>query len=435
MKKIVFPVLFSCFVSLSFGQSLKKATSYFDANQLDKAKTEIDGVLAKKPDDAEAIYLKSKIYLKIAGDEKFKMLITGDAKAEALEAFKKAEADSLNMKAQLEIAKDAYKPVFEIYSGYYQDAAAEFNKAGENKDKGGYSKAMDLFLKAENVGKYINLNKWASLGDIDTTLVLNIAKAAINADNEKMAITYLSKLAEAKIAGVDGKVDENYLLPYQWLVLHYKNANDEANMVKYAKLGKEVFPKDDYVDFVKVDYYREKKNVPELLNVYKSLVANNPDSASFHFSYANDIFRYVYNSDDGTVIQDKPGLLNTLKSELETALKLNPEDVSSNWLYSQYYYNNGIETRDSSLKIKGTKPEDVKMKADLLAQSVVNFKASIPFATKALNLLEVGKLKTNKSNYKSIANLLQNIYQSLKDKDNLKVYQDKYDAADDAFVN
>ena len=61
MKKTVLPLLFICLVSLTFGQTVKKATSYLEGNQLEKAKTEIDGVLAKNPADAEAIYLKSKI--------------------------------------------------------------------------------------------------------------------------------------------------------------------------------------------------------------------------------------------------------------------------------------------------------------------------------------------------------------------------------------
>jgi hypothetical protein len=49
--------------------------------------------------------------------------------------------------------------------------------------------------------------------------------------------------------------------------------------------------------------------------------------------------------------------------------------------------------------------------------------------------LEEGFLKAERSKYKSAVNLLQNIYQSLGDKDNLKTYQDKYDQADSKFVN
>ena len=52
-----------------------------------------------------------------------------------------------------------------------------------------------------------------------------------------------------------------------------------------------------------------------------------------------------------------------------------------------------------------------------------------------MNTFEEGFKKTEKSRYKSAVNLLENIYQSLGDKDNLKIYSDKYNAADEKFVN
>ena len=434
MKKIVFPILFTCFVSLSFGQSTKKAETYLKDNQLDKAKTEIDGLIAKSPNDAEVNYLKSKIYGKIASEPSFKNLVQGDPREESFEAFKKAIADSANMKAKLMIVQDGYKPIFDVYTGYFEDGAKKFNEAATAQNKEGFAEAMNDFMKADKVGHYISSNKWAAIGDIDTTLVLNIGKAAINAKKEDIAKVYLTKLADAKISGTGGEVDPTYVFPYQWLVLHYKDANDVANMVKYADLGKQVFPHDDYVDFVVIDYFRAKKDMPGVIARYKTLVDQNPDSLSYHFNYANDIFGYVYNSDEGTVIENKPALLNTLHSELDKALALAPNDVNNNWLYAQYHYNNGIETRDSAMKIRGTKPEDLKRKADLLAQATEHFKQAVPYGQKAVSLLEADKTKDNKSKYKSITNLMQNIYQSMGDKENLKVYGDKYDKADAEFV-
>lgn len=434
MKKIVFPILFTCFVSLSFGQSVKKAESYLEKDQLDKAITELDAILAKTPNDGEAIYLKSKIYVKIAGDDKYKDLVQGDVRQQAFEAFKKAEADSMNVKAQLAIVRDGYKPVFALYTGYFEAGAKSFNEAAGSQNKEGFKEAMNDFINADNVGHYISTNKWAAIGDVDTTLVLNIGKAAINSNNNDIAKTYLLKLANAKIDGTQGVVDPTFVFPYQWLVMHYKDAGDEANMVKYANISKEVYPHDDYVDFVLIDYYRAKKDMPAVIARYKMLVDQNPDSLSYHFNYANDIFGYVYNSDEGVVIENKPELLKTLHDQLEASLKLAPDDVNNNWLYAQYHYNNGIETRDAALKVRGTKPEDVKKKADLMAASNENFKQGIPYGEKAVSILEADKTKENKSKYKSITNLMQNIYQSMGDKVNLKVYGDKYDKAEDEFV-
>lgn len=435
MKKIALPILFTFLVSFTFGQTIKKASGYFDKQDYAKAKEEIDGFLEKKPGDSEGNYLKAKIYEKIADSAAISNLIQGDGRAQALEAFKIAVADSNNVKLKLQIMKDNYAPVFNMYGAYYELAASAFNDAATSQSKEGFAKSMELFKKANEIGQYISENEWAAIGKIDTTLVLNIGKAALNAGKDEEAKKVFITLADAGISGVAASEDnDSYRIPYQWLTLHFKNAGDEANMKKYAELGKKYFPTDDYYDFVMMDYYRAKNNMPEVFAKYEDLLKRNPDSLSYHFSYANDIFGYVYNSDDGVVIENKGQLLSTLKSELEKAYEINPKDVNTNWLYSQYYYNQGIETRDDALKIKGTKPEDINKKAELNEKAKNYFNQAIPFGVEALSILEASGKTDDKSRYKSIANLMQNIYQSLGDKANLKVYQDAYDAADKKFT-
>ncbi len=435
MKRLFFTLLFTFFVSLIFAQDIKKVKTYYDAKQLDKAKTEVDALLAKEPANGEANYWKAKIYGDIAASDQYKNLVTGDARDEALEAFKKAVADSADKKVAIMAIQDQYKALFNLYSGYYEAGAKAFNDAATSGSKGGYEDAMKLFIKANDVGQYINKKKYATIGEIDTTLVLNIGKAALNAKNDQEAVKYFTKLADANIKGTSEGNAAGFEIPYQWLTLHYKEAKDEANMEKYANLGKTLFPNDDYFNLVEMDYYREQKNQPGLFKKYDELIAKHPDSLSYHFNYANDIFGYLYNSDEGTVINNKEALMKTLGNEVESAYKINPTDVNNNWLYAQYYYNLGIETRDSANKIKGAKPEDVKRKADLNAESKANFNKAIPYGEKALTALESGNKKADKSRYKSIANLMQKVYQSLNQNDKVKAYQDKYDAADTKFAN
>ena len=435
MKKIALPILFTFLVSITFGQTIKKATNYFDKKDYANAKTEIDGFLEKKPGDSEGNYLKAKIYERIADSAAISNLIQGDGRAQALEAFKIAVADSNNVKLKLQIMKDNYAPVFNMYGAYYELAASAFNEAAGAQSKEGFAKSMELFKKANEIGQYISENEWAAIGKIDTTLVLNIGKAALNAGKDEEAKKVFILLADAGISGVSNSDDnDSYRIPYQWLTLNFKNAGDEANMKKYAELGKKYFPTDDYYDFVMMDYYRAKNNMPEVFAKYEDLLRRNPDSLSYHFSYANDIFGYIYNSDDGVVIENKNQLLSTLKNELEKAYQIHSKDVNTNWLYSQYHYNQGIETRDEAIKIKGTKPEDINKKAELNEQAKKYFKEAIPFGEVALTTLEASGKSEDKSRYKSIANLMQNIYQSLGDKANLKVYQDAYDAADKKFT-
>ena len=354
---------------------------------------------------------------------------------ESFTAVKKALDDTTNAKVMLMAAQDKYNALIDLYSKYYEEGAKSFNDAAASGEKTGYEAAMNQFIKANEVGQYIGKKNIAKMGEVDTTLVLNIGKAALNAKNDNMAMTYFTKLADANIKGTSEGNTAGFQIPYQWLTLHYKDAGDEANMKKYADLGRNLFPEEDYFTLVEMDYYRDKKNTPALFSKYDQLTAAHPDSLTYHFNYANDIFGYLYNSDEGTVINDKAGLMKTLGDQVEAAYKINPNDVNNNWLYAQYYYNLGIELRDSASKVKGPKPEDVKRKADITAEAKASFTKAVPYGEKALSALEANNKKSDKSRYKSITDLMQKIYQSTSQNDQVKVYQDKYDKADDKFVN
>lgn len=442
MKRILLPVAFTFLVTATFAQDLKKATSYVNDKNYQKAKTEIDGILAKDPNNTEALYLKSKVYSNMADSSAYKSLFTGDPYQEAFDAFKKAIADSSNPKVTLLVVKDNYQPIFGIYSGYYGEAANAFNEAANSPNKPdtvGFAKAMDLFIKANNVGQYIAEHKWANIGKVDTTLVLNVAKSALNAKKDDSARKYFEQIANARIKGLhnaENTADPNFELPYQWLTLDYKQAGDSANMVKYATIGKELFPNDDYFDFVEMDYYREKENRPALFKKYDELTQKHPDSLRYHLNYATEIFSYIYNSDQGTVINDKDNLLNTLQAQLDKSLALEPDNPNVNLLYAQYYYNKGILAREDASKVKGATltADQKKNKTDLTTQGTDFLNKAIPYAEKVVTSLEAGNKKSEKSRYKSAVNLLQNIYQSLGNKEKLKVYQDKYDQADTKFV-
>jgi predicted Zn-dependent protease len=431
-KTLFFSFLFLVVMSVS-AQDLKKIKSYSDSKQWDKAKTEVDAFIAKNPTSAEGYYAKSKVYSGLASNEQFKTL-TADPRGEAFEAFKKAVELDKDNKLMVLMVQDQYKPVIDLYTGYFESGAAFYNNGIANKNKADYEKAMNEFINANKVGTYINQKKWVTLGDLDTTLTLNIAKSALNAGKKEDALLYFKKLAVANVVSTkDDKV--GYTLVYQWLTQYYKDAKDEANMIKYADLGRKYFPNDDFYDAMLIEYYRGKKDHDALFKKYDEIVTRFPDSSIYHFNYANDAFNYVYNSDAGVKVTDKEAVLKKAGDEMQKALALKPNDVNTNWLLGQYYYNGGIDLREQANAIKGTKPDDVKKKADLNAQAKDLFMKAIPYAEKALSIAEVGAKKSEKSRYKSVVDIMQRIYSGLNQPDKAKSYQQKYDAADSKFVN
>lgn len=432
MKKIVLAGLFSLIIANLFAQDAKKIQTFLAAKQFDKAKAEVDAAIAKNPMDPLALYYKSKVYAALAADAQFKTTVP-DAREQAFDAFKKAIETDKSNKVMLVVMQDQYKPVFDIYSGYYDAGAAYFNSGGSTGNKAEFDKALTMFKNSDMVGRYIYSKKWA-LSAMDTQLVLTMGKAAINAGKKDEAAAYLRQLADASITGVaNDKL--SYQLPYQWLSYYYKDAKDDANFMKYMSLGKKNYPQDDYYDAVLLEYYRDKKDYDALFKKYNEVVATYPDSSKYHFNYANEAFTYVYNSDAGVKINNKEVLLNTVESELKKALKINPNDINSNWLLGQYYFNTGLDVKEKANAIKSTKPEDVKKKSEINAMAKDQLNKALPYGEKALSQVEANLAKKDKSKYKSIVDLMQRIYSSLNQADKVKIYQQKYDTADAKFIN
>jgi hypothetical protein len=316
-----------------------------------------------------------------------------------------------------------YQVPFKYYTYFYDLGANYFNSAAQNNNKQNFYKALQMFKNSYQIGRYIYANKWG-LSELDTQLVLTMGKAALNAGKKAETATYFKKLADANITGtVNDKT--SYQLPYQWLSYYYKENKDDANFIKYSSMGKIFFPKDDYYDAVMLDYYRDKKDYDALFKKYDEIITAYPDSVQYHSNYANEAFIYVYNSDAGTTINNRETLLKNVGTELQKVLTKRPNDVNTNWLLGQYYFNAAIDLKEQA-NARGanfnTKVKDV-------------FSKAIPYADKALSILEESNKKSDKSKYKSIVNLMQRIYASLNQPHKVKAYQAKYDSAEAKFVN
>src|SRR5674476_325909 len=126
MKKILLTGSLLIMLLGLFAQDAKKIKSYLDAKQFDKAKAEVDAAISKNPAAPLALYYKSKVYAALAADSQFKAKVP-DAREQAFEAFKKAVETDKDNKVFLALAQDQYKPIFDIYTGYYDAGAAAFN--------------------------------------------------------------------------------------------------------------------------------------------------------------------------------------------------------------------------------------------------------------------------------------------------------------------
>lgn len=420
MKRVLLTATMAIAGTVLFAQDVKKTKEFITANAWDKAKSSIDATLAnpKNAKNAEAWYLKAKVYSGLANFPNPKEPNTFENRNTALDAIKKLQELDKNQ-AQIFMTMDQYKPVYDLYTTSFEESADKYNQEK-------YAEALDAFKATSVYGDYIFSQGWG-LYKLDTTLTYYTALSALNAKNEEEAVKYFSKLADAKVGG-----KPEMATSYRYLAKHYYDKKDEANMMKYIGLGKELYPKDDYLPLLELDYVRDKGDKNALYKKYEEMIASNPDNFDLLFEYGNELFAETHVADASKRPANYSENLKKIEDLYTRAANLKPEN-SDVWLsLGKHYYNQALFKEDEVRAIKGTKPEDLKKKADLNTEIVALADQSVAPLEKVYNMFDgEGKLKTHdKSNYKSACNLLNYAYGMKKDKAKADMYQKKYDDAD-----
>jgi hypothetical protein len=432
MKKLLFLVL-AAIAGTVQAQDVKKAKDFLAAKQLEPAKAAIDATMAnpKNAKNAEAWYTKGKIYSAIAADKTLQVS-NPTARMESLDAFKKAIESDKNQ-ATVFMTLDNYQPIFNLYTSGFEEAAGFLNNSKPED-------ALKSFKQTSTVGDYIYGQGWG-LYKLDTTVTFYSGIAAMNASTaatkekrtedaatyEKEAVGYFTKLADAKVGG-----NPDYATSYRYLAKYYYDKNDVANMNKYIALGKEQYPKDDYLPLLELDYLREKGDKAALYAKYEEALKINPNNFDVITDYAATLFSDTHVTDATKRPADYDQKCAKIEELYTRAIALKPESMESELSLGKHYYNMALFSEDDVNRIKGAKPEDVKKKADLNAQIVSLSDKAIPHLEKVFTHYDgMGHLKVaERSNLKSSCSLLSYCYDKKKDKSKSDFYQKKYDEAD-----
>lgn len=419
MKKIMLIALMAGWTLGLSAQNLNKVKNMLKENELDKAKQGIDALLndAKNQKNAEVWYTKAKIYGAIAASDQFKTLVA-DGRKDAFDAIKKAQ-ELDKTKATMFLTVDSYKPIYDLYASYFDGAASQYNAEK-------YEDALENFKKSGEIGSYIFEQGWG-LYKLDTTLVYYSALAAMNAKKDNDAVALFQQLADAKVGG-----KPEYVTTYRYLAKYYLDKKDFANMQKFVDIGRELYPKDEYLPLVEFDYLRGQGDKKAIYAKYEELIAANPEGFDMILDYANELFNETHVSD----VKDRPAdyaeRIQKIEELYKKALSIKPDALEVNLNLAKHYFNQALFIEEDANKIKGKTPDDIKKKEELKAQVVALCDKAIPPFEIVFNEYEnKGKLKlSEKSEYKSACNNLAYCYDRKGNKAKSEFYQKKYDDAD-----
>lgn len=423
MKKAVFSLLLLAVGVGSFAQKLDKIKDLEKNKKYEDAKTQIDQYLTveKNAKDQDAWYTKAKIYNDLATDSSISSKYP-TARADAFDALKKYV--SMDEKKQyLQLQLENYKPIMDIYQGYFKSGAAAYNK-------GDYKDAYPNFQKCLEAGAYMFENKWSTVS-LDTNVVLYAGISAEKANMKDDAATYYAKLADAKVHG------EGMDQIYKWLVVYYADKKDEANMTKYIGLGKQVYPADGFWESYELDYLREKGDKAALFAKYKEMIAKYPDSATYRFNYAVELYQEAYKADASQRPANSDELIKEAQENFKKVLEIKPNYAQPNLVLGQISYNQGVDLNAKAKAIKPgaagkLTPDQIKQKAAIRDDMNKKFDEAIPYFEKVDQILGgQGKLKMDdKSALKDALDLLVTIYDQKNDKEKMKAYEDKFNNVD-----
>src|SRR5258705_4887122 len=256
MQKFLFTIAIAFTALIVNGQTADDAFKLLDKRKLKDAKEAIDKLTADpNSKDAYAWLVKAQVYNAIANDDAMKASVP-DAYEQAFEAYKKAYDANPNL-TQLKL--DFYQTAYRAYDGVASRASLAFQNSN-------YPVAFDTYKKLLGYGTYLNTKGLANNGfpaKFDTAVIFYMGYIAMKLDKEEDAVTYFSKLANAKI----GK-EADYIIPYQYLAYTYKEKKDAENFKKYYDLGRQLYPQSPYFSSLKVDWARDNNNYPELFEAY-----------------------------------------------------------------------------------------------------------------------------------------------------------------------
>jgi len=404
-----------------FAQVADKAKDLFKANKLAEAKTEIDKVLAsdKNQKNQEAWYYKAKIYAAIGANDQLKSTVP-DAYDQAFDALKKY-LDLDEKKVYLLLVTDQYKPINDIYQGYFQRGAANYNT-------GKYTDALSDFKGALTAINYMADKGWIKK-ILDTTSTLYAGISAEKANNRDEAAFYYKQLADSGISKINGSEMTEI---YKWLVDYYGKKGDAANEAKYLAMGKAKYPKDLFWFETELEDTRKGGNKDSLFAKYEEINKAMPDSGIYFFNYGLELYQYASDTSSGKRPANADDLVKRAQEKLSKALELKPDYAQSALVLGQISYNAGVDFQQQAKAVKGTKPEDVKKRTDLRAQASKKFDEAIPYFEKVEQSLgSKGKLKMqDKQALKDAYDLLITIYETKNQKDKATAYTDKFNNVD-----
>ena len=395
-----------CLCSFSgMAQSLDDINKLMEKKQFNEAKTAIEKHLADPKNSAKSDgwYFKGRIYNSLSYDT---VTAPADAyayKLQAFDAFKKTQELDKN---DLRLKVEAYRSYLDLYLGLFDLGAKFYNTKDYKNASNSFKQALDVkdFMMSKNY-TFTEVKLYA----LDTSLVLNTAIAAAQDKNEDMAVVYYRKLTDANVS------DKSFQEVYEFLADYYTRKADLTSQQAILQKGKKLYPQNEYWTDLEMETVRKTGDKTALFAKYEEMMVNNPSSFLLPYNYAIDLFNSFYAK--GVKSEN---ISAASKEKLNSILKLaiaNDKGIDASVLMTKYLYNVSSDMSIAANLIKGTKPEDVKRKAAMVAETIKKMDEFLAYGLKVAAFYDaLPTMKpVQKATYQELLSNMSEVYNYKKD--------------------
>lgn len=400
MKKYFLLLIMVVGALFSQAQDFTTITNMIKLRQYDKAKPELDKYMANEKNAAkpESWYYKAVVYNGLALVDTKAIAERKSLNQEAYNAIKKYM--EMDPKAPL-TTEETNTTLFNSYYVFFDLGIKLYN--GKQLEE-----SYDMFKSTLEVHDYIYSHKLTGdkglkFAEHDTDIVWNLVVLGNELKKKEEVMGYYKRIADANLG------DEKYAEAYDELIKKYRKEGNTEMFTKYLDKAKKHFSSDPYWEAVGIEYAIKGLENEELFKKYEELILSYPNNYMVYFNYGHDLDKFVYSADSKG--KDVSAYKKKIPELYKKAISIN-STIDANVLLANYYYNSSFDIIDEAQKIKGTKPEDVKKKTDLMAASKAALSQAIPSGEEAVKLYGSHKeFKTSdKVNFKQVLDILSAAY-------------------------
>lgn len=400
MKKYFLLLIMVVGTLFSQAQDFTTITNMIKLRQYDKAKPELDKYMANEKNAAkpESWYYKAVVYNGLALVDTKAITERKNLNQEAYNAIKKY----MEMDPKAPLTNEETNTT--IYNSYYLffDLGIKLYNGKQLEE------SYDMFKSTLEAHDYIFSHNLAGANGLkfaehDTDIVWNLVVLGNELKKKEEVMGYYKRIADANLG------DEKYAEAYDELIKKYRKEGNTELFTKYLDKAKKHFSSDPYWEAVGIEYAIKGLENEELFKKYEELMVTYPNNYMVYFNYGHDLDKYVYSADSKG--KDVSAYKKKIPELYKKAISIK-SSIDANVLLANYYYNSSFDIIDEAQKIKGTKPEDVKKKADLMAASKAALSQAIPSGEEAVKLYGDHKeFKTSdKVNFKQVLDILSAAY-------------------------